>query len=155
MEKPNSNLQIETLIQNNDFQKGYKGMLFRKKKHNEIKNIQINNNTSDKTTKSNYKEPTPTLSSKQYRPVPVNNTLQNEINNNIKVKLFSDKIMECWNLKRNVLDKILRLNKHIEVVIENEVLLKMTFDNKLKLTFKTTKLEAIKWYNLINQIIFA
>jgi hypothetical protein len=77
------------------------------------------------------------------------------INNNIKVKLFSDKIMECWNLKRNVLDKILRLNKHIEVVIENEVLLKMTFDNKLKLTFKTTKLEAIKWYNLINQIIFA
>ena len=102
MEKPNSNLQIETLIQNNDFQKGYKGMLFRKKKHNEIKNVQTNNNTSDKAIKSNYKEPTPTLSSKQYRPVPVNNALQNEINNNIKVKNNSQQITEEHQLNKQV-----------------------------------------------------
>ena len=71
------------------------------------------------------------------------------INNNIKVKLFSDKIIECWNLKKNVLDKVLRLSKNTEIEIEKEVLLKMKFE-KLQITFKTTKLEAIKWYNLIN-----
>ena len=76
------------------------------------------------------------------------------INNNINVKLFTDKIIECWNLKRNALNKILRLNERVEVGMENKVLLKLTF-GKLKITFKTIKLEVIKWYNLINQVTFA
>lgn len=76
------------------------------------------------------------------------------INNYIKVKLFSDKIIECWNNKKNNIDKVFKLTKQSNISIENELFLKIKIE-KNNLTLKTTKLEAIKWYNFINQVIFA
>ena len=76
------------------------------------------------------------------------------INNSIKVKLFSDKMLECWNIKKKNIDKVLKLTKNITVSIENELYLKMNFGKSI-LTLKTTKLEAVKWYNFINKVIYA
>ena len=55
--------------------------------------------------------------------------------------------------KKNI-DKVLKLTKNITVSIENELYLKMNFGKSI-LTLKTTKLEAVKWYNFINKVIYA
>lgn len=77
------------------------------------------------------------------------------INNFVKIKLFSDKTMELWNNgKKNNLIKIIKLDNKVDVQLENEIYIKLTCGKKT-FTFKTTKLEAVKWYNFFNQVIYS
>ena len=65
----------------------------------------------------------------------------------VKFKLYNNKILEIWE-GNDLLIKI-NLNKKTKISLgnENEIYLN-------KYTFKTTKLEALKWYNYITRVMF-
>ena len=67
--------------------------------------------------------------------------------NEVKFKLYNNKILEIWHNKK--LSNYVNLSHKTKIAIENDILIKLnTF------TFKTTKLEALKWYNYITRVMF-
>ena len=55
--------------------------------------------------------------------------------------------MQIWENKK--LSNNINLSHKTKIAIENDILIKLnTF------TFKTTKLEALKWYNYITRVMF-
>ena len=65
----------------------------------------------------------------------------------VKFKLYNNKILEIWE-GNDLLIKI-NLNKKTKIGLGNEHEIYLN-----KYTFKTTKLEALKWYNYITRVMF-
>lgn len=76
------------------------------------------------------------------------------INMLMKLRLTTNKKIQCYNNKKNAFEYEIPLNKTLQVSIENESILKLN-TGKFQYIFQTTKLEAIKWYNFINQTVFS
>ena len=55
--------------------------------------------------------------------------------------------MEIWN--KNKLFNNINLSNKTKISIENENILNLNNNS-----FKTTKLEAVKWYNIITRVMF-
>ena len=73
--------------------------------------------------------------------------IQIKYGDEVKFKLYNNKILEIWN--KNKLFNNINLSNKTKISIENENILNLNNNS-----FKTTKLEAVKWYNIITRVMF-
>ena len=123
MEKSELSLQKEVSYNELPFQQGFKGMRFRKKKHNELKQITTEQSNNNETIKHDITESKPQLPSKQYRPT-VNNNSNNSKKSNVN---------EIEENKESIKNKILEKNENN--ILQNDTL----YDSINSLAKRTSK----------------
>ena len=167
MEKSELSLQKEVSYNELPFQQGFKGMRFRKKKHNELKQIPAEQSNNNKSIKHDISESKPQLSSKQYRPI-ANNNSNNSKKNNVD-KMYENKESIKNKIQKKNENNILqnntlydstnslakRTSKHNEPKFKYEIIIKNILEENEKQLIqyenKYNKMYSTRLFNLIAQ----
>jgi hypothetical protein len=167
MEKSELSLKKEVSYNELPFQLGFKGMRFRKKKHNELKQIAAEQSNNNETIKHDITVSKPQLSSKQYRPIANNNSNNSKKNNVDKIyenkesiknkiqKKNENNILQNNTLYDSTNSLAKRTSKHNEPKFKYEIIIKNILEENEKQLIqyenKYNKMYSTRLFNLIAQ----